>query len=192
VIREDCVLELLTLPGHEAAGEQLLARAAAETIELDRQVVTLHLPPGDRLQTVLQRAGGLHHYQEAWQGAVTMVKLLAPQRYLRGQQGTLFDRARAAGLATPWALTIAVDGERHTIVGTRRSVKLRDGAPPGGRREIALNRADFTRMLLGHLDVRAAQQAGRVRVSSSKALDMASALFPQLPLWTPPWDGLGL
>lgn len=192
VIHDDTVLELLALPGHDQAAEQLLARAAAETIELDRQVVTLHLPPRDPLSKSLQHAGGLHHYQEHWQGAVTMMKLLAPRRYLHSIRESLHERARAAGFETPWELSISVEGESYAISGTRRSVKVRESARRGGRRGIALNSADFTRLVLGHLDLRASQTAERVQTTSAKAIDMAASLFPQQPLWTPPWDGLGL
>jgi predicted acetyltransferase len=192
VLREDTVLELLTLPGHQQAAEQLLARAASETIELDRQVVTLHAPPRHALTAALQRAGGLHHYQEHWQGAVTMMKLLAPGRYLNSMRATFFERARAAGLSAPWELAITVEEERYTLCGTRRSVKAIEGSRPGGRRGISLNRADFARLVLGHLDLRTSQTAERIQSTSSKAFDLAAALFPPQPLWTPPWDGLGL
>jgi predicted acetyltransferase len=192
VIREDSVLELCALPGHDEAAEQLLARAAAETIELDRQVVTVHLPPGNPLEAALRHAGSLHHYQESWQGAVTMVKLLEPARFLLANRGAYLERTRAAEISAPWGLTLSVEGTQYTLTGTRRSVKVSGGAPPGGRRGIALNRADFTRLALGHLDVRVAHAAGRVQASSANALELAATLFPKLPLWTPPWDGMGL
>jgi len=192
VIREDTVLELLALPDHPEAAVQLLARAAAETIELDRQVVTLHVPPRDPLGAALQRAGGLHHYQEHWQGSVTMTKLLAPGRFLHSLRGELHERARAAGLSAPWELAICVEEDRYTLCGSRRSVKVHEGARSGGRRGITLNRADFTRLVLGHLDLSASQTAERIQSTSAKAFEIAKALFPPLPLWTPPWDGLGL
>ena len=78
------------------------------------------------------------------------------------------------------------------LFGAGCSVKVHDGARSGGRRSVTLNGADFTRLVLGHLDLRAPQTAERVQASSAKAFEIAAALFPQLPLWTPPWDGLGL
>lgn len=192
VIREDCVLELLALPGHGAATEQLLARAAAETIELDRQVVTVHAPPEHPLNGVFDRAGGLRQYQERWQGAMTMVKLLAPARFLNSLRERLYERARAAGIAAPWEMTFLVEGSRYRLSGTRRSVKVQASAGTAARRGISLNHADFTRLVLGHLDLRATHAAGRIRSSSNRTLELAAALFPALPLWTPPWDGLGL
>lgn len=192
VIREDTVLELLVLPGHTAAAEQLLARAAAETIELDRQVVTMHAPPLHPLNEVLDRAGGLRQYQECWQGAMTMAKLLNPARFLHSLRETHRERARASGATAPWELTLGVDGARYQLSGTRRAVKVREGVGSPKRRGLTLNNADFTRLVLGHLDVRAAHTAGRVSASSGTALELAAALFPPLPMWTPPWDGLGL
>jgi hypothetical protein len=43
-------------------------------------------------------------------------------------------------------------------------------------------------MLMGHLDVTAAAEAGRMYVSTRVAMQMAKALFPRLPSWRPPWD----
>ncbi|MDZ4781162.1 MAG: GNAT family N-acetyltransferase [Planctomycetia bacterium] len=192
VIREDCVLELLTLPGQTAAAEQLLARAAAETIELDRQVVTVHAPPMHSLNAIFHRAGGLRQYQEYWQGAVTMVKLLAPAKFLHSLRDSLHERARAVGQTAPWDLTLAVEDTRYQLSGTRRTVKVQEGAGSAKRRGLSMNRTDFTRLALGHLDLRGAHAAGRIRASSGAALELAAALFPALPLWTPPWDGLGL
>jgi len=41
---------------------------------------------------------------------------------------------------------------------------------------------------MGHLDVRTAVDAGRLAVSTRVAQDVAAAIFPQLPIWRPPWD----
>jgi hypothetical protein len=50
--------------------------------------------------------------------------------------------------------------------------------------------ADFTRLLLGHLNLTEAGADGRVTSSNRAALQTAAALFPQLPLWHPPLDDL--
>ncbi len=43
-------------------------------------------------------------------------------------------------------------------------------------------------LLLGHLDIETAAQAGRLAVSTRVAMQTAKTLFPRLPLWRPPWD----
>jgi hypothetical protein len=53
-----------------------------------------------------------------------------------------------------------------------------------------MNVADFTRLVLGHLDWDDALEDGRVRPSTNLALRAGRVLFPQLPLWFPPLDSL--
>ena len=51
-----------------------------------------------------------------------------------------------------------------------------------------MNDADFTRLLMGHLDINEAVEAGRVQASTRVGQEMAAALFPRLPLWRAPLD----
>ena len=69
---------------------------------------------------------------------------------------------------------------------TRRSVKV--GQSRLGRSYLTMNDADFTRLLLGHLDLEEAVAAGRVQTSTRVAQEAASILFPRLPLWRAPLD----
>jgi hypothetical protein len=55
-----------------------------------------------------------------------------------------------------------------------------------------MNDADFTRLLLGHLDLEEAVAAGRVRASTRVAQEAAAVLFPRLPLWRAPLDEVEL
>ena len=95
---------------------------------------------------------------------------------------------RSEELARATELGIVVGELRLCLQLSRRSVKLVDGT--SAKTSIRLSSADFTRLLLGHLDIAEASTSGRLKASSQRALRLASALFPRLPLWHPPLDDL--
>lgn len=188
VQRDDRILELVASPQHPGVSERLLARACGEAIERDNHVVRLHLAPADPLWRVVEAAGGTSHRTESHQGEVTMVKLLDPQAFLRRLLPVMHERATAAALRRPVELSLIVEDRAWRVTASRRSVKVAKAAP--GRLWAKFSEADFTRLLLGHLDVEAAAAEGRVQSSSRAALQTAGILFPQLPLWHPPLDDL--
>jgi hypothetical protein len=51
-----------------------------------------------------------------------------------------------------------------------------------------MNSQEFTRLMMGHLDVAEAVAQGRIESSTRLALEMAEILFPRLPYWRAPWD----
>ncbi len=188
IVKEDRVLELMTDPDHGAAAEQLLARACSEAIERDYHSLALHAPPGDRLFDVFQSAGGALCQREVHHGEVFMAKLLDPLGFLRALCGELHARAERAKLVRPCGLGLLFDEEKLHLTATRRSVKLSRGKL--GRSYLQLNLPEFTRLVLGHLDVSEAVASGRVRASTRHAVEVAEALFPRLPFWRSPWDDL--
>lgn len=190
--RDDRIVELVASAQHPGTAERLLARACGESIERDHHVVRLHLAPSDPLWRIVEGAEGELHRSEASQGEVTMVKLLDPEGFLHRLLPTLHDRAAAAQqagrLRRPLELGIVVGEHRLRLSISQRSAKVSRGAP--GRSWIQLSKADFTRMLLGHLDLAEAADAGRVKSSTRPTLEAAAALFPRLPLWHPPLDDM--
>ncbi|MCE9607560.1 MAG: GNAT family N-acetyltransferase [Planctomycetia bacterium] len=204
VQRDDSILELVASDKHCGVQERLLARACGDAIERDHHVVRLHLAPDEPLWSAVETAGGMLHRTEACDGEVTMVKLFDQPEFLRRLLPTLHERlrealspatataeaepARSEELARATELGITVGDMRLCLMISRRSVKLISGSST--KTWIRLSSADFTRLLLGHLDIDEAAASARLKASSQRALRLASALFPRLPLWHPPLDDL--
>ena len=188
ITSEDRVLELATASSHRHIAPELLARACSEAIERDYHMVTLHAPPDDPLFDIFHIAGGTVQCAESHQGEVHMARLMNPSAFLKMLCPELHARAEAAGISRPCDLGILVDGEKFRLIVSRRSVKLSRNKL--GRSYLACGLANFTRLLLGHLDIDAALAAGRMRASTQLAAETARALFPRLPVWRPPLDEL--
>lgn len=188
IMKEDRILELMARPGYPQAGAQLLARACGEAIERDLHAVGLHAPPNDPLFDIFRHAGGEFYHHEAHQGQVFMVKLLDPPGFLRMLGGELHRRAELAKLSRPCELGLLIDGHKYRLVISRRSVKF--AKQKIGRSYLSCNLAEFTRLLLGHLDLDEAIEHGRLEASTRLAVETARILFPRLPLWRPPLDEL--
>ena len=211
VVKDDRILELVASPRHPGTAERLLARACGDAIERDHHVVRLHLAPDDGLWPVVEEAEGLLQRGEACQGEVSMVKLLDPPAFLQRLLPKLDVRLEAAptrgpaarspecsgvgasvgtarSLKLPLELGLIVNQWRTRLSLSRRGVRLMNTTP--GKTWLKLNPADFTRLLLGHLDLTDAETLSRIQSSSPTAVAAAAALFPQLPLWRPPLDDL--
>lgn len=188
VLKQDRVVELLTTPGHPTANYQLLARAAIDVIDHDRQDLFVNAPPNHPLHRLVGEAGGAYCHQEIDQQEVFMVKVVDPQKLLSLLAPELESRAKQAGLPRDTELGLSVDGAKYRLVSTRRGFRVRGGKL--GRSYLTLNGTEFTRLVLGHNWVRETAFAGRIQPSTQTALDLAEALFPRLPLWRPVWDDL--
>ena len=88
----------------------------------------------------------------------------------------------------PAELGLLVDGHKYRIELTHDGVNVDDQHV--GRSYLRLNVADFTRLVLGQLDWEKAINDGRLVPSTMLAHQIGHALFPQLPLWRPPFDDL--
>ncbi|HUY92700.1 MAG TPA: GNAT family N-acetyltransferase [Pirellulales bacterium] len=188
ITQEDRILELMADPAHPSAAEQLLARACGDAIERDDHAITLYASPGHRLLELFERSGGAVCRSEIHQGEVFMAKLLDPLGFLQSLCGELHSRAAHTGLERPCELGISLEGEKCRLVVSRRSVKLARGKL--GRSYLRLSAPEFTRLVLGHLDVGEAAACGRLRASTRHAAEIARALFPRLPFWRSPLDEL--
>lgn len=184
ILQQDRILELIA--PEQPVAELLLARACGEAIERDVESVQLHAPPNDALFALFRAAGGHVHCHEAHQGEVYMVKVPDPLALLRTLAGELHRRAAGAGIERPAQLGLLVEGEKLCLSLTRRSVQL--SRKKLGRSYLSCNRAELTRLLLGHLDLEEAIGHGRLEASTRLAREMAAALFPRLPWWRPPVD----
>ena len=187
VTRGERIVELLAAPGHRAAAAQLLARACRDAMEHGRHTVRLDAPPGSRVDKLFLAAGGSAEH-ETDHDLVLMAKLLSPVKLLRALAVEFHRRAEDAELGRPVDLGLLVDGSKYRLALARNGVEAIDRTI--GRSYLRLNVADFTRLVLGHLDWDDALSDGRVQASTSVALGAGRVLFPQLPLWLPPLDNL--
>jgi hypothetical protein len=186
VTREDRILELFVDPAYPAASAHLLARACGEAIERDMCAVTLHAAPHDPLHELFRTARGVQHHHEAHQGEVFMARLLDPYGLLRRLCPLLFRRAEERSLPRPGELGLRVEGSKYRLAVSRRAVKA--AGDRIGRSYLSLNVAEFTRLVLGHVDPEEALASGRLEASTRVAVQTAQALFPRLPMWRPPLD----
>jgi GNAT superfamily N-acetyltransferase len=187
-LRQGRVVELLTTPGHPTADYQLLARAGAESVERDRRDLIVHAPPAHRLHSLVTAAGGSASNSEADQGEVFMMKIADPIKFLVAITPELEKQAKQSGWRRGTELGLCVDAAKWRIAYTPRGLRVRSG--PLGRHVLTMNRAEFTRLLFGHGDVRETVVAARIRATTKTAVDLAGELFPKLALWRPPWDDL--
>jgi predicted acetyltransferase len=188
VTKDDQILELVADRSVPQAAEELLARACSEAIERDQSDVQLHAPPDDPLHRLLTSAGGAVHCHETYQGALLMARLVDPVGFLDSLCPELHRRAEDAGLSRPCELGLLLEGVKHRLVLTRRSVKRVPNKL--GRSYLTCNLAEFTRMVMGQLDFDQALACGRIEVSTRLALATAKSLFPTVPYWRAPVDHL--
>ena len=192
VVQDDAILELVASEKSTGVKERLLARACGDAIERDHHVVRLHLSPDEPLWRAVETAGGKLQRTEACDGEVNMVKLFDQPEFLRRLlpklQQRMHDAAAPSELTKATELGLVVGDLKLCLALSRRSVKLTSGT--SSKASIRLSSADFTRLLLGHLDLEEAATSGRLKASSQRTLRVAAALFPRLPLWHPPLDDL--
>jgi hypothetical protein len=188
VTRGERIVELHTAPGHRTAAAQLLARACRDAIEHGRHTVRLDAPANSRMDKLFHAAAGKPIQRKTVPGLFLMARLLNPTKLLRAMAEEFGRRAQEAGLARPVELGLLVEGRKYRLVLARDAAKTVGGNT--GRSYLRMNVADFTRLMLGHLDWEDALADGRVRPSTNLALRAGRVLFPQLPLWFPPLDSL--
>ena len=58
IVRDSCIVEMLTLPGFSAARAMLVARACRDAIDRDHHFVSLHTPAADPMHELMVTAGG--------------------------------------------------------------------------------------------------------------------------------------
>lgn len=188
VMREGRIVELVTAPQHDNAAAKLLARACGDAIEHDLHHVRLDAAPNEPLHQILAEAGGRQCFGESDNGEVTMVKVFDPMQLLVDSFELMHQRVKAVGLGLPSDLGLMIEGQRYAISIRQRTVKLLHEKL--GRSYLECGFLELTQLLLGHLNVTEAVNAGKIIASTRVAADMASVIFPQLPFWRPAFDDL--
>ena len=191
VIRDSCIIEMLTLSGYEHASGQMVVRACQDAIDRDHHFVSLHTPAADPTHELLVTAGGSWIGGGAALDGQWMLKLLAPDRWVERLYPVLHERARAAGLARPLAIDFAVGDSVERITLTRRSSRLErvtDSRPP----DVRCSRQTFQNLLMSNLRFSEARLSGRLSVTHAGVARTLRELFPPQLFWQSPFPLLRL
>ena len=186
--RGEQIVELMTAPDRPRAAAELLARCCGDAVENDRHCVLLHAPPSHPLFKIFDEASGAGSAQTPEHGEVCMMRLLDPLELLRRLAGDFNRRAAEARLPRPGDLGLMVEGRKYRLELGLHGIVVE--SQHVGRSYLALNVADFTRLVLGQLDWDAAIVDGRIECSTALAREAGRVLFPPLSFWRSPWDDL--
>ncbi len=192
-IKGEKIVELVTAPDRRKAAMELLARTCGDAIEQDQRRISLHAPAGSPLLAYFHDGPEAEPHWTSGHAEFCMARLLDPLGLLRLMCRLFEQRAAEAGLSRSLELGLLVDGRKYQIeiAGAHGTPgRGRATADTLGRSYLALNVADFTRLVLGQLDWDRALEEGRVVPSTALARDAARVLFPPLPFWRPMLDDL--
>jgi hypothetical protein len=78
--------------------------------------------------------------------------------------------------------------ERFRVHLTRKKARIETGGP--SKHSIVLAYSDLAPLLLGDLSAETMIQSGRLKPNTTRARQLASALFTGAPWWRPPLDDL--
>ena len=190
IVRDSCIVEMLSLPGHAEVRAGLLARACRDAIDRDHHFVSLHTPAGDLMHELMVTSGGSWIADSATAGGEWMLKLLSPERWIERLYPVLHERARAAGISRRLQIDFASDSECLRFTLTRRSARLEPIAP--SPLAVQCSWPTLQDLLLGNLTFPEAIAQGRLRSPHLRLLRILAALFPPKLLWHSPFPQLRL
>ncbi len=190
VVRDSCIVEMLTLPGYSAARPLLMARACRDAIDRDHHFVSLHTPAADPMHELLVTAGGSWVADGATSGGQAMLKLLAPERWIERLYPLLHERAREAGIQRPLEIDFALENGYRRLTLTRRSSRLEPITNP--RAPIQCTALTLQDLLISNLTFPEAIAQGRLRTPHLSLLRTLAALFPAKLFWQSPFPVLRL
>ncbi|MCH8839202.1 MAG: hypothetical protein IH831_00710 [Planctomycetes bacterium] len=190
VVRDSCIVEMMTLPGYSAARLMLLARACRDAIDRGHHFVSLHTPAADPMHELLVTAGGSWVDDSASTGGVRMFKLLTPERWIERFYPVLHQRAREAGTGSSQQIDLAVGEAGYRLSLTRRSSRLE----PIERQQpdVHCDWHTFQNLLVSNLTFPEAIAAGRLQTKHPSVSRTLAALFPPMLFWQSPFELLRL
>ena len=191
IIRDSCIVEMLTLPGYSTARSMLVERACRDAIDRDHHFVSLHTPATDPMHELLVTAGGSWISDDDSNGGNWMLKLLSAERLIERSYPVLHERAREAGIPRPLEIDFAVGDACHRLTLTRRSSRL-DRINDASQAHVQCDWHTFQDLLTSNLTFSEAIAAGRLRAHHSSLLRTVAALFPPKLFWQSPFSLLQL
>jgi len=190
IVRDSCIVEMLTLPGYSAARLLLVSQACRDAIDRDHHFVSLHTPAADPMHELLVTAGGSWIADGAASGGQGMLKLLAPDRWVERLYPVLHERAREAGITRPLEIDFALGDTYRRLTLTRRSSRLETITNP--RVPIQCTSQTLQDLLTSNLTYSEAIAQGRLRTPHLSLLRTLAALFPPKLFWQSPFPLLRL
>ncbi len=190
VVRDSCIVEMITLPGYSAVRPLLMARACRDAIDRDHHFISLHTPPTDSMHEFLATAGG-SWLTSAPHGGEWMHKLLSPEKWVERLYPQLYRRAREAGIPRPLEIDFAVGDSRYRFLFTRRSVRL-EQALPAAPVDATCDLLTFQNLLTSNLAWPVALERGLLQVADPQKAAVLAALFPPRLFWQSPFELLRL
>ena len=190
VVRDSCIVEMFTLPGHEQARSLLVARACRDAIDRDHHFVSVHTPSADPMHELLITAGGNWIHDSSSTCGQWMMKLLSPEKWVEKLYPLLHQRARASEVARPLEIGFDVDGQAFRLTLTRRSSHLQQGKLP--EEHIACSWHWLQNLLTSNLTH--ADLASQIRRQPGQRDDIRklAQLFPPQLFWQSPFELLWL
>jgi len=191
IVRDSCVVEMLTLPGYSTARALLVARACRDAIDRDHHFVSLHTPAADPMHELLVTAGGSWISHGATSGGQWMFKLLAPDRWVERFYPVYHERAREAGIQRPLEIDFALEeNTKWRLTLTRRSSRLEPAKT--SQTHVQCNWQTFQDLLMSNLTFPEALAQGRLRAAHRSIPRTLAALFPPKLFWQSPFELLRL
>jgi len=190
VVRDSCIVEMLTLPGYSAARTMLIARACRDAIDRDHHFVSLYTPASDPMHELLITAGGNWVSNGATQGGQAMLKLLSPGRWVERLYPILHERAKEAGISLPLQIDFQVSNTFQRLTLTRRSARLEQPTAP--KIQASCDWHTFQSMLASNLTFRGTKKAALLRTTDTDITHTLAALFPAKLFWQSPFPQLRL
>ncbi|MCA9232410.1 MAG: hypothetical protein KDA57_17305 [Planctomycetales bacterium] len=193
VVRDSCIVEMMTLSGYTIARSLLVERACRDAIDRDHHFVSLHTPASDPIHELFVTAGGNWLTDVAALEGKWMLKLFSPERWVERIYPMLQQRAENSGIVRPVEIVCALgDTQNRRLLLTRRSSRLEDCGHQPAEVNVRCNPRAFQDLLAGNLNVAAALEERRIRVSSDETSATLGALFPPELLWLSPFPLLRL
>ena len=190
VVRDSCILEMMTLPGYSATRPMLVARACRDAIDRGHHFVSLHTPAADPLHELLVTAGGSWLGDSVTSGGLWMFKLLDPERWIERFYPVLHQRAREAGIGSSQEINLAVGEADYRLTLTRRSSRLE--LVKRQRSDVHCDWRTFQNLLVSNLTYAEAVADNRLQTDRPEVLRSLAALFPPKLFWQSPFELLRL
>jgi predicted acetyltransferase len=191
MVRDSCIVEMLTLPGYAQARAQLVVRACRDAIDRDHHHVSLHTPAADPMHELLVTAGGSWITDSPQHGGQWMLKLLSPERWIEKFYPVLHERAREAGIARPLEISFSVGQHGYRLGLTRRSSRLEHDSEQAAP-QANCDWRTFQDLLTSNLRFPETIAQGQLQTTHASVAATLATLFPPKLLWQSPLPMLRL